>query len=583
MLRDEPATTITIGWELVSGKYPVVYYGTNDYGRDYARYPKKVVPQRTVQAKGMHNHFARLTKLRPNTVYYFVIKDSESVSKRFSFKTLPDDHQTRLSIVGGGDSRNHKIARQNANKMVAHLRPHFVLFSGDMTGGDSGREWREWLDDWQLTIAPDGRMTAVVAARGNHERTDATIVDMFDVPHPEVFYGLTFARGMLRILTLNSMQQSNTEQLKWLENDLRLNQQAAWRMVQYHHPMRPHTRRKHEQEYMRRYWAPLFYKYKVQLGLECDSHMSKITWPIRATDDRSEAGYDEGFVRDPKGTVFFGEGGWGAPLRDANDGKKWTRAMGSFNQVKWLLVDLNKVEVRTVKTENVSEVSFLNDNNRFYMPNNIDLWKIDGQNHVVIFNKNLKNFQPKRPQILMEIENLTAKFLDTKVFLQWESIYEISRAKFKIQISTNKIFWKTVAIVSGAGPSASKTQTYRYIDKTDRRGGKYYYRIVATDRRGREIIQENIEIRTLGSEKLETIKASLHSGQLQVPIDLLNPSLVIIELFDIKRKKVFVRKFEAKDGYQVIPLNIRHLKEGHYLLEISIDGRLIKKSVKISS
>ena len=151
MIRDEPSTTITIGWEQLAGANPMVYYGTNDYGMDYSKYPNRAYPKRTIHAKGMHNHFSRLNKLRPNTVYYFVIKDSESCSRRLSFKTLPDEHQSRLSIIGGGDSRNHKIARQNANKIVARCRPHLVLFAGDMTGGDSSREWQEWLDDWQLT------------------------------------------------------------------------------------------------------------------------------------------------------------------------------------------------------------------------------------------------------------------------------------------------------------------------------------------------------------------------------------------------------------------------------------------------
>lgn len=388
MIRDEPSTTITIGWEQMTGENPMVYYSTSDYGQNYNNYANQAYPQRTVHAKGMHNHFARLSKLRPNTVYYFVIKDSDKVSKRFSFKTLPDEHESRLSIIGGGDSRNHKTARQNANKIVARCRPHFVLFAGDMTGGDSSREWQEWLDDWQMTIGQDGRMTAVLAARGNHEKSDASIVDMFDVSHEMVYYGLTFARGLMRIYTLNSMQSSSSSQLAWLDKDLKENQTVAWRMAQYHHPMRPHNSRKHEQEYMRIHWGKLFHQYKMQLALECDSHMSKITWPIRATTDKSEVGYDEGFVQDPTGTVFVGEGGWGAPLRDADDTKRWTRASGSFNQVKWFFVDLNKVEIRTIKTENAKSVTHLSDDNRFYMPQNIDLWNIDGANYITLYNQN---------------------------------------------------------------------------------------------------------------------------------------------------------------------------------------------------
>lgn len=583
MLRDEPSTTLTIGWEQISGANPMVYYGTVDHGQAYEKYSYQAYPQRTVHAKGMHNHFARLAKLRPNTIYFFVIKDSEGVSKRFSFKTLPDEHESRLSIIGGGDSRNHKTARQNANKMVARCRPHFVLFAGDMTGGDSSREWQEWLDDWQLTIADDGRMTAVVAARGNHEKSDASIVDIFDVPHEMVYYGLTFARGLMRIYTLNSMQSSNSSQLAWLEKDLKANQQIAWRMAQYHHPMRPHTRRKHEQEYMRIHWGKLFHLHTVQLALECDSHMSKITWPIRASNNSKEQGYDEGFVQDPMGTVYVGEGGWGAPLRDPDDAKRWTRAIGSFNQVKWFFVDLDKIEIRTIKTENANQVGKLYDGNRFYMPENIDLWEIDGAKYITLYNQHKAKFVPRKPQILMEIANSSANFLNNEVHLKWKSIHEIAQVKFKVQVSTNKIFWKTVDIVQGKGPSASKQQLYKYTDRSQKRGGKYYYRIAAIDRSGKEFVQEYMEVRTLGSQTLEVMEGSIHAGQLEVPLTLSEPSQVIIELFDTKRRRVFVREFEAKSGYQNFPLNIKHLEEGHYLLEISCNGKLIKKSVKISS
>lgn len=583
MLRDEPATTITIGWEQFSGSSAMVYYGTTDYGQQYSRYPYKAYPNRTIHSKGMHNHFARLTKLRPNTVYYFVIKDDEGTSKRFSFRTLPDEHQSRLSIIGGGDSRNHRIARQNANRIVARCRPHFVLFAGDMTGGDSSREWQQWLDDWQLTIGEDGRMTALIAARGNHERSDVSIVDMFDVPHPTIYYGLTFARGLIRIYTLNSMQSSNSSQLAWLEKDLKSSQDIAWRMAQYHHPMRPHTRRKHEQEYMRLHWAPLFFRYGLQLALECDSHMSKITWPVRATNNKSEAGYDEGFVRDPKGTVFVGEGGWGAPLRDPDDGKIWTRAMGAFNQVKWFFVDLDKVEIRTIKTENATQVGSLLDHNRFYMPANIDLWRIEGMNYVTLYNERKGTFRPRAAQVLMEIASSSGVFQNEEVRLKWKSIYEIPNIKFKVQISTNKVFWKTLGIIKGKGPSANKQQLYEYVDRTEKRGGKYYYRIAAIGNTGGEYVQEYLEVRTLGSDVLETLQSNAGTGRLQVPIEVSRPSKVVVELFDTKRRQVFVRTFDAPAGRQSIPLNVRHLDAGYYLLEISYDGKLIKKSVKISS
>lgn len=582
MLRDEPSTTFNIGWEQMSGINPIVYYGTEDHGVQYQRYSDKAYPNRTIMAKGMNNCFARLSKLRPNTVYYFVILDTEGVSKRYSFRTLPDDHMSRLSILGGGDSRNHRIARQNANKMVAKLRPHFVLFAGDMTGLDSSKEWQDWLDDWQMTISDEGRMTALIAARGNHERNDESIVDMFDVPNPDVYYALSFARGLLRVYTLNSMQSSNTYQAKWLEKDLSENMDMAWRMAQYHHPIRPHTRRKSEQEYLRMYWAPLFFKYSLQLALECDSHMSKITWPVRATNNRSESGYDEGFVQDPKGTVFVGEGGWGAPVRAADDGKKWTRAMGSFNQIKWFFVNLDKIEIRTIKTDNANEVSKLNDLNRFFMPDKIDLWKIDGLNHIDIINPKKENFKPREAQIVMEITKTNVKVLNDQVFINWSTAQEANRVKYKIQVSSNKIFWKTIEIIPAQGPDANRLRQYEFVDETSEKGGKLFYKIVAVDRSGKEICSNILEVRTLGKQNMEELTGDLSAGLLKVPLDVADPTRVKIDMYDIKRNVVFSKAYNADENTVYLSLNIRHLEKGFYLMEISYDGLLIKKSIRIS-
>ncbi|MEM6770253.1 MAG: hypothetical protein AAF597_06715, partial [Bacteroidota bacterium] len=47
----------------------------------------------------------------PETTYYFKIKDSEGSSKTYSFQTAPASPYGRLSIIAGGDSRNHRNAR----------------------------------------------------------------------------------------------------------------------------------------------------------------------------------------------------------------------------------------------------------------------------------------------------------------------------------------------------------------------------------------------------------------------------------------------------------------------------------------
>jgi len=179
-LRGNPATSIVIGWDQTSGSNPTVYFGTTDYGANYSNYPNTRNPDRVVSYKGMNNHFARLTGLQPNTAYYFVIRDSQGTSERFWFKTAPADN-SRLSFIAGGDSRNNRTPRRNANLLVSKLKPHAVLFGGDMTDDDTNSQWRTWFNDWQLTIASDGRMFPIIATRGNHEDSNNSVYNLFEM------------------------------------------------------------------------------------------------------------------------------------------------------------------------------------------------------------------------------------------------------------------------------------------------------------------------------------------------------------------------------------------------------------------
>ncbi|MFT5265317.1 MAG: phosphodiesterase/alkaline phosphatase D-like protein, partial [Polaribacter sp.] len=201
MWRDDPATTMVIGWHQESGQYPVLHYDEIDGGVDPAFYNYQQEPDRKIRSKGMNNRFVRLENLRSNTVYYFLLADSDGCSKRYSFKTAPDNAYERLSIVAGGDSRNYRKARRNANKLVAKLSPDCVMFGGDMTGGDTAKEWLEWFDDWQHTVRADGRMTPIIVARGNHEYNNASLYELFDTPNDKLFYALNLGGDLLRIYT----------------------------------------------------------------------------------------------------------------------------------------------------------------------------------------------------------------------------------------------------------------------------------------------------------------------------------------------------------------------------------------------
>ncbi len=375
--RDDPSTTMVVGWNQVSGTNSMVCYDTVDHGAEVLAYRSRRAPDRVVEYRGMSNHFARLENLKPDTAYYFVVSDSEGAGRRLWFRTAPATPKP-FTFIAGGDSRSNPKPRREGNKLVAKLRPLFVLFGGDYTGSGKPKEWESWFKDWQLTISADGRIYPIIATHGNHENADMQMMDkLFDTPHPDQYYSLGIAGELMRIWVLNSELEAKAkkkvpEQQAWIESDLPVHSNTVWKVAAYHRPMRAHTDHKAEGESRIAAWAQLFYDNGMDLVVESDTHMVKYTYPLRPFD--GEGSY-ESFIRDDKkGMVFIGEGSWGAPMRSPNDDKPWTMASESFYQFKWIMVSPKEMYVRTVKFENTDAVVPLTEANLFQEPRNMVFW-----------------------------------------------------------------------------------------------------------------------------------------------------------------------------------------------------------------
>ncbi|MEM8489317.1 MAG: fibronectin type III domain-containing protein [Pseudomonadota bacterium] len=406
MFRDDPASSIVIGWNQVSGDSPVVRYGTTDFGTNAAAYSTAASPDRVVDFRGMNNHFVRLSTLESDTPYYFVIEDSEGVSARYWIRTGPAD-RTDFTYVTGGDTKSGGsafLAGQESNRMIAKLRPLFAMFTGDFNSDDGTNEsfWDDWLNNWSSqTTTEDGRLTPLVAVHGNHENGDYTTINkLFDTPDvssPYSYYSLDFADGLLHLISLNSELQNGdapadafSDQLTWLTNDLAASQSAAFRVAGYHKPLRPHTSSKSEQLFLQESWAPLFDLYSLTMAAESDSHMHKYTFPLSYCEEGTAECF-QNFRRDDNAGVFYiGEGSWGAGPRASDDNKPWTIQSQSMNQVKWHRVIADdpetaeevdpKIEVRTVVTvtlggeARVEGVESLTEANKYSkIPDGIDL------------------------------------------------------------------------------------------------------------------------------------------------------------------------------------------------------------------
>lgn len=614
MWRDNPSTTMVIGWDQRSGSNPKVFYGTKNCGKNLSAYQGSAIPSRTTDAKGMRNNFVRLSGLKANTVYYFVIKDSESLSKTFSFQTAPDSEDDRLSIIAGGDSRNHRTARLDANRLVAKLRPHVVLFSGDMTDGDSPAEWQEWFDDWQETFGSDGRIFPIVATRGNHEASNKGLVDLFDVKNPDLYYAFNLGGDLLRVYTLNTLIPSGGAQKSWLQRDLQASGDKIWKFAQYHQAMRPHTDSKPEKNELILNWATLFHKYKVNVAVESDAHVVKWTYPIRPS---RQPGSEEGFIRDDEnGTVYIGEGCWGAPLRDINDRKAWTRASGSFNQFKWIFVDKYKVEIRTIKTDGSNSVASVNPNNRFIPPRGLVVWTPRTGDVIRIKNKNLSGEAPPEPdyeeEIVqeelappMEILNFSAKRRGGTVKLSWTCKGELAAVRFEIQRSLDGgNNFKSIQQLSGKGMGSND---YEYFDRTLTPSiptRRINYRLRYQQPSGKEYyfnppgVDEAPPINPANTAKPEADrpppkrpddnKASWSdfpklimdpsTGRVKFKYQLARSSNVVISLINSKFQEASRASFSNQSPKTYLKsFDLNALPRGRYLIVIKADGKVIKR------
>jgi hypothetical protein len=371
LFHHDASKQITLSWDQQSGDFVAFEYSEGKIINDTGA--KTIKLSHSILAKGMNNHFVRFSCLKPETNYAFRIKDSEGTSRTYYFTTAPDNPNVRLSFIAGGDSRSIRKTRVLGNKMVAKLKANAVLFNGDFTANDITKQWLEWFQDWELTIASDGRITPMVITRGNHELSNKVLVNLFDVPDDKVLYDTQFGGTLLNVVCLNSEIRKSGKQKRFLKSSLDEHKDYTWQIPQYHRPIRSHVSFKKEMNDQYRQFVPQFEKHEnVKLCLENDSHTSKCTWPIVSAKGKEA---DEGFKRDDeKGIVYVGEGCWGAPLREADDLKSWTRNAEAVNQVNWIFVDQEKIEVRTVLYENADQVSELTYETRFEMPKNINLW-----------------------------------------------------------------------------------------------------------------------------------------------------------------------------------------------------------------
>lgn len=303
----------TISWSTAeAGTEHRILYGTEPDALDQSIncqrngvYTISKRPNPEKEREPAHYHHARLTDLKPDTRYYFVMESNGERSRTLRFRTAPTNG-TDFSIIHGGDSRTGHADRCRMNLRIAAIAkndPKVLAFAhgGDyISSGRSWFEWRLWLSQHELTTTPDGRVLPIIPTYGNHD-VGPIYFETFGLdPESQRWHTTTFGKD-ITLVTLDTNSAAGGDQQEWLENQLVKHRPTSrWLLVQYHRPMYPAVKRPADQAPI---FCPLFDAYNVDLALESDGHCMKRTVPIR----------DGKF--DPKGLIYVGEGGLGVGQR----------------------------------------------------------------------------------------------------------------------------------------------------------------------------------------------------------------------------------------------------------------------------
>jgi acid phosphatase type 7 len=327
--KDNPSQTIAIHWHTeINDQENLLFYKSESEenwhsdvseDNDIQRFKVKV---RTVHLKG----------LEPGMVYCFKIGEK---AKQYKFRTLPDKGQ-KITFAVGGDAYRYLSLFRKMNEQVSKKNPDFVVMGGDIAythgilafykGKDwEMKRWQTFFQEWKKSmVTSDGRLIPIVPILGNHDirkkkredgtvevRTPVLFFEFFAFPERCVSYrALDIGSSCsLFLLDTNHVFPIEGEQTAWLEQALQERQSVPVQMAVYHigafpsvYPYEGQTPRT-----IRRFWAPLFEKYHLDVAFEHHNHAYKRTFPIKEEKINNE------------GVVYIGDGTWGVFPRKAKN------------------------------------------------------------------------------------------------------------------------------------------------------------------------------------------------------------------------------------------------------------------------
>ncbi len=297
-------------------------------------------------------HQVKATNLKENTTYYYRLGDKELniYSPIGQFKT--ENNHPFTSFVHLSDPQ--MMEESNAltyGRLLNELTSSFDLDFLSVTGDLVNNSWLNntpHLEQWEYSLTAQFdylKNIPLMAVAGNHDESDYDFSSRFNYPLEDdqdgkggIYYSYDYHD--MHFIALNTNDTSNREdkdhatglsskQLTWLENDLKENSDAKWKVIMMHKGIfdaGSHSSNISGEDYdiplIREQLAPLFSQYHVDLVLQGHDHLYSRSYPLTCLLENEElkVSYQEETIKvnkdnkeydtylNPKGPIYINTG-----------------------------------------------------------------------------------------------------------------------------------------------------------------------------------------------------------------------------------------------------------------------------------
>jgi hypothetical protein len=357
--QGDTSTTITVNYQTVEEtETSTVYYDTkarNGKISDYRFHAAGTRHKIEGLDDGRTIHWVELAQLKPGASYYFVAGDSpHGFTAERKFQTIPDGHQPFRFVVGGDMVAGPTLPA--FLQQAARHEPKFAAVGGDIAYANDRltnyTRWDAWLDAWQQgMVTPKGFTVPMVLAIGNHDAhgfgsspTNAVFYfGYFAQQHDRSYFSRKFGKNVvLYLLDSGHLVPHGPEQAAWLDGQLEADRKFPHHFAVYHVPLYPGNRLYEGAPSAagRKAWLPVFDRHHLTTAFEHHDHVFKRTKLLR----NNQPG--------PNGTLYLGDGGWGAGARTVGSVLRWYEAKAASVQHFWLVdVSRTRVEYRAINKD----------------------------------------------------------------------------------------------------------------------------------------------------------------------------------------------------------------------------------------